>query len=144
MSTRVAVMTHDITFEPPNTILIQGRGVMDGVSATKMHEQMCAWVGEQPYMFLLADMSEVTSFSTDGRKGLVSSTGQLPPRAVALCGAPFAVRVVFDMVARARSLLGKQGRWMKNFTDQESARQWFDEMQPIVEAYARGQRLATE
>jgi hypothetical protein len=137
MSTRVVIVRHELILEPPNTILMVGHGTMDGISATKMHEQMFAWVGEQPCMFLLADMSDVTGFSTDGRKGLVESTGQLPTRAVALCGAPFPVRVVFDMVNRARSLLGKQGRWMKHFPDQKSARQWFDEMRPVVEAYAR-------
>jgi hypothetical protein len=144
MSTRVVVFTHEVIFEPPNTILIVGRGIMDGISATKMHEQMVAWVGEQPFMFLLADMSKVTGFSTDGRKGLVASAGELPPRAVALCGAPFGVRVIFDMVARARSLLGKQGRWMKNVPDHESARQWFTEMRPVVEAFVCDQVPATQ
>ena len=139
MTTRVLIVTHEVLFEPPNTVVIVGHGVMDGESSSKIHGQMLDWVKDQPYMFLLADFRDVTGFSTDGRKSYVASanTGELPPRAVALWGASFGVRVIFDMVARARSFLRLEGRWMKYCSNIEEARQWAAEIRPALEAFAQ-------
>jgi len=83
-------------------------------------------------MYLLVDLSRVGRVSELGRKQGADGMLALNPRATAVVGADFHLRVVVTMITRATRLLhfGLRGP-VRFFAREDEARAWLDEMKSL-------------
>jgi hypothetical protein len=115
-------------FEPPDIVVSRMVGELDGPTMALAMRQLIDWSRGRPYVLVLTDLSRVTGLSASARRELIIHGHKLPPRALAVFGGTFAVRVVTELLERASSLLGSQNRWAHHFDDEASARAWLVEM----------------
>ena len=128
MRTRATFGPSEMIFEAPDTVLMTLRGDFDGDTASVMMEQLVTWSRGRPFVLLLMDLRAVGAISPAARQVLTSNGHRLPPRALALHGGSFTVRVVTNMMERASWLLGSRNRWARHWADEAAARAWLDEM----------------
>jgi len=128
MRTRATFGPSEMVFEEPDTVRMALRGDFDGDTAARMMEQVITWAEARPFVLLLLDLTGVGSISPAARRALTSNGHRLPPRALALHGGNFTVRVVTNMMERASWLRGSRNRWVRHSPDEAAARGWLDEM----------------
>jgi hypothetical protein len=133
---KLAIGPHQLTYEPPDTVYWVGVGVLSGDQASTIMDQIVDWGRNQPYLLVVINVMQVSSFSTEARKVLTSNGHRLPPRVLSFFGGSFATHVLLDLMDRASSLLGSKNRVAKHWPDEKSARAWAAEMRPVL--LARG------
>jgi hypothetical protein len=126
---------NSVTFEPPDTIVLEARGVVDGPLASQLMEQIVAWSQNKPYMLYLVNVTRLSTFSADARKVLTSNGHRLPPRVLSLFGGSFATQVLLDLLDRASWILGSRNRYAKHWPDDKSARAWTAEKRSVLSAH---------
>lgn len=111
-------------------------GHVDGAIASQLMEQLVQWAAKMPYVVVLMNVVNLSSFTTEARKVFTSNGHRLPPRALALYGGSFATRVMLDLMDRASWLLGSRNRFAKHWPDENSARAWANEMRVVLSTKA--------
>jgi hypothetical protein len=122
---------HRMIHEPPDTVVLAGGGAVSGEEMAAMVQALAEWSRGMPFVLMLVDLSTVTSIPAEARRALTLHGKALPPRAIALYGGSFAIRVASTMMERASDLLSrgqKRDRWMHHAGDEAEARQWLAEM----------------
>jgi hypothetical protein len=126
---------NSVTFEPPDTIVLEARGVVDGPLASQLMEQIVAWSQNKPYMLYLVNVTRLSTFSADARKVLTSNGHRLPPRVLSLFGGSFATQVLLDLLDRSSWILGSRNLYDKHWPVEKSARAWAAEMRSVLSAH---------
>ncbi len=125
---KVRLGASEVTFEPPDTMFIIASGDVDGTTALRLIEELVGWSQDKPYVLLVVNVINLSSFSSEARKILTSNGHRLPPRALSLFGGSFATQVLLDLMDRASWLLGSKNRRARHWPDETSARAWAAEM----------------
>ncbi|MDI1435343.1 hypothetical protein [Polyangium sorediatum] len=137
MQTRTTYGVSEMIIEPPDTVVIKPRGDYDGETATAMMEALITWAQARPFVLLLMDLTYVGALSPAARHALTSNGHRLPPRALAIHGGSFTVRVLSQMMDRASWLRGSRNRWVWHAPDEATARAWLDEKRKVLAAGVR-------
>ena len=132
----VAVRRHSLKYEPPDTIVVVLHGSVDEDDAAVISKHMVDWSDGAPCLLVIVDIRQLSSMSQQARKVGASMGYRLPPRATAVVGGSFAVRMLMDLVLRASELLGTKKRFTKHCPDEAAARAWVAEMRPLLLATA--------
>ena len=132
----VAVGKHSLRYEPPDTIVVVLQGSVDEEDAVVISKQAVDWSEGAPCLLVIVDVRQLSSMSQQARKVGASMGYRLPPRATAVVGGSFAVRMLMDLVLRASELLGTKKRFTKHCPDEAAARAWVAEMRPLLLATA--------
>lgn len=137
MGTELRFGAHRLAFEAPDTVHVELRGEL-GEELQPMVEALEAWCVGRPYMLTLASVSGVTTWTAGARKVALSSHRiRLPPRALALYGGGFALRMSVEMLMRATSALGARDRYFFHGHDEAAARAWLTDMRPKLAGVAK-------
>lgn len=82
-------------------------GTLEAAEFQKILDWQAEWGGSKPRYFVICDMTQLASISRDARK-YATEHGRVTPAHVATItfGASFAIRVVAEMSARARKVMG--------------------------------------
>ncbi|TKC97244.1 hypothetical protein [Polyangium fumosum] len=137
MQTRTTYGVSEMIIEPPDTVVIKPRGDFDGAIAAAMMEALVTWARDRPFVLLRMDLTYVGAISPAARHALTSNGHRLPPRALAIHGGSFTVRVLSQMMDRASWLRGSRNRWVWHAPDEATARAWLDEKRKVLAAGVR-------
>lgn len=130
-------------FTPPRTVWFRFQGEVDEHQVRRLLTQIREAIGDQPYFYLIIDMTEFVKDTIASRRAGAEIMGTLPPRATAVVTPDWSKRVVAKLVFKGSELLaGKHRRqWSEFFSDQETANAWLATMTETLEQAA--QRLAS-
>ncbi|MDI1484795.1 hypothetical protein [Polyangium sp. y55x31] len=137
METRATFGLSEMIFEAPDTFVMNPRGDFDGPTASAMMEHLIARAQGLPFVLLLLDLTYLGVITPAARHALTSNGHRLPPRALAIHGGSFTVRVVSQMMARASFLRGSRNRWVWHSPNEAAARAWLDEKRRMLAAGVR-------
>ncbi|MDC3955676.1 hypothetical protein [Polyangium jinanense] len=137
VGTELRFGAHRLAFEEPDTVHIELCGEL-GDELQSLVEALEAWSVGRPYILTLASVSRVTTWTAGARKVALSSHQiRLPPRALALYGGGFALRMSVEMLMRATAVLGARDRYFFHGHDEAEARAWLTDMRPKLAGAAR-------
>ncbi|TKD02003.1 hypothetical protein [Polyangium fumosum] len=137
VGTELRIGSHTLAFEAPDTVRIELCGEL-GEELQSLAEALEVWGEGRPYMLTLASISRVTTWTGGARKVALSSHRiRLPPRALALYGGGFALRMSVEMLMRATAALGVRDRHVFHGDDEAAARAWLEGMRPKLAAVAK-------
>ncbi|MDI3292003.1 hypothetical protein [Polyangium sp. 15x6] len=137
METRVTFGLSEMIFEAPDTFVMKPRGAFDEETASAMIEHLVARAEALPFVLLLMDLTSLGVITPAARHVLTSNGHRLPPRALAIHGGSFTVRVMSQMMARASWLRGSRDRWVWHSPNEAAARAWLDEKRRALAAGVR-------
>jgi hypothetical protein len=109
MAETVTFGAQRLTVEAPDIIRIDFRGTLDGPAARELLGWLSAWCQGKSRFYILCDMTESVGVSADARRTLQSFAVTFPATRVACWGWSFTMRVLVEMLSRARRLLGVKG-----------------------------------
>lgn len=137
MGTEQRFGAHKLAFEAADTVYIELCGEL-GEELGDLVETLETWCVGRPYMLTLASVSRVTTWSAGARKvALTSHRVRFPPRAIALYGGGFALRMSVEMLMRATAALGARDRHFFHGHDEAEARAWLTNMRPRLAGVAK-------
>ncbi len=113
------VGSHRLRFIPPDTVRVWWMGTATGDDFARIIEWSVLQMENRPY-FVIADLSQLTTISTDARELSARDTRMHAILRVAMLGASFHIRVVVSMVTRAMELFYKEQRGKMRFFDNEA------------------------
>ncbi|MDI1451174.1 hypothetical protein [Polyangium sp. 6x1] len=137
METRATFGLSEMIFEGPDTFVLKPHGDFDGATANAMMEHLIAQAEALPFVLLLLDLTSLGGITPAARHALTSNGHRLPPRAMAIHGGSFTVRVLSQMMDRASWLRGSRNRWVRHSPDEAAARAWLDEKRRMLVAGVR-------
>ncbi|MDC3957598.1 STAS/SEC14 domain-containing protein [Polyangium jinanense] len=137
METRATFGLSEMIFEAPDTFVVKPRGDFDGEIASAMIEHLIVLAQDLPFVLLLMDLTSLGAITPAARHALTSNGHRLPPRALAIHGGSFTVRVMSQMMARASWLRGSRNRWVWHSPNEAAARAWLDEKRRVLAAGVR-------
>ncbi|MDI3282180.1 STAS/SEC14 domain-containing protein [Polyangium sp. 15x6] len=116
-------------FEPPNTCFVTYVGDLDADVVARMNAALEETVRHRKHVDLLVDLSRTGQVTELVRRHAVGGMLALNPRATAVFGADFHLRVVVSMITKAIRLLhvGLRGQ-IKFFEHEMDARAWLAEV----------------
>jgi hypothetical protein len=118
-----------MSFEPPDTCFVTYVGDLDADVVSRMNAALTEVAGGRDPLYLLVDLSHAGRVSEFGRRYGAGGMLALNPRATAVFGADFHLRVVVTMIMRATRLLRFDLNGPVHFFKRENeARTWLDEM----------------
>lgn len=117
-------------FEPPGTCFVTYVGDLDARVVAGMNAVLEATARSRTHIDLLVDLSRTGQVSELVRRHAVGGMLVLNPRATAVFGADFHLRVVVSMITKAIRLLHVDLRGqIKFFEGEAEARAWLDEVE---------------
>ncbi|MDI1432545.1 MULTISPECIES: STAS/SEC14 domain-containing protein [Polyangium] len=116
-------------FEPPNTCFVTYVGDLDADIVARMNAALEETMRRHEPVDLLVDLSRTGQVTELVRRHAVGGMLALNPRATAVFGADFHLRVVVSMITKAIRLLHVDLRGQIKFFDREAdARAWLAEV----------------
>jgi hypothetical protein len=118
---------HAAWIEEPDIFVMRLVGKLDGPDLQAILEWYQVWQEGRPECFVLVDVSRLTMVSQSAREVSNSRRRKSGYAAVTACfGASFSIRVLADMVMRARRFLGNApGAMTQFFATEAEARAYF-------------------
>lgn len=118
-----------MSFEPPDTCFVTYVGDLDVDVVTRMNAALQETVRAHRPVDLLVDLSRTGQVTESVRRHAVGGMLALNPRATAVFGADFHLRVVVSMITKAIRLLHVDLRGQIKFFEREAeARAWLAEI----------------
>ncbi|MDI1448263.1 hypothetical protein [Polyangium sp. 6x1] len=137
VGTELRFGAHRLAFEATDTVHVELCGEL-GEELQSLAEALEVWGVGRPYILTLASVSRVTTWTAGARKVALSSHRiRLPPRALALYGGGFALRMSVEMLMRATAALGARDRFFFHGHDEAEARAWLAGMRPKLVGVAK-------
>jgi hypothetical protein len=98
---------HVVWTEEPDVLVMRFGPHLDGPELRAMLAYQMRWAEDKPRAFVLTDLSAMRLF-TPAARSVTNEMARSDPRVINICyGASFTVRVIAEMVERARRLLGQ-------------------------------------
>lgn len=116
-----------IRFEPPDLIVVNYIGDIDGPHILASETESVPYLESASLYFLLLDVSRLTSFSAEARRLASHSGGKTKSqlRGMAIVGASYHYRVMGTLVSKAANLLyHRQDNPISFFSNETEARDW--------------------
>lgn len=98
-----------VRFEPPDLCVLTFVGSVAPEDIHAVFMERARLVAGLPDIYMLIDVSQVTSVSPAARKTIGDRSGGVPVRATVIIGAPFAIRALATLVSKGVEML-KGGR----------------------------------
>jgi hypothetical protein len=127
MSEEIHIGNHVLRFEQEDLLLMEFHGdILPGEMGAiyRAHDARLLAIGR---LFVLADVSGAKGMSNGSKHEARERPKPLPPHVVAVVGAPYTLRVVIDLLARATRLLTGGATTLRFFETMEQARAYLEE-----------------
>ncbi len=87
-------------FDPPDLCVLTFVGSVSPEDIRAVFTERARLVTGRPHVYMLIDLSRVTSVSPAARKAIGDRSGGVPVRATSIFGAPLAIRAVATLVSK--------------------------------------------
>jgi len=127
MSEEIRIGKHVLRFEREDMLLMEFHGdILKGEMGAmyRLHDERLLAEGR---IFVLADVREATGMASTAKHEARDRPKPLPPHVVAVVGAPYTLRVMIDLLARATKLLTGGATTLRFFDTMAEARVYLDE-----------------
>ena len=116
-------------FEPPDVGVVSYVGDLTGDVVLNMNSAL-EWASKRVgYIYLLVDLGRTGEVSEEARVGGLRGMRALNPRATAVFGADFHVRVIASLITKAASLIDARVKGpVSFFAGEREARVWMNEI----------------
>ncbi len=116
-------------FEPPDVGFVSYVGDLTGDVVVKMNTSL-EWASKRVgYIYLMVDLGRAGEVSEEARVGGLRGMRALNPRATAVFGADFHVRVIASLITKAASLIDARVKGpVSFFAGEREARVWLNEI----------------
>lgn len=112
-------------FEPPDLCVLTFVGSISPEDIREVFTERARLVAGCPHIYMLIDLSRVTSVSPAARKAVGDRSGGIPVRATAIFGAPFAIRALAALVSRGVQIIkGTRDTLLSFSTTEAEGRAW--------------------
>ncbi|MDI3289164.1 STAS/SEC14 domain-containing protein [Polyangium sp. 15x6] len=129
MDEEIHIGNHVLRFEQEDLLVMVFRGdVEDGEMSAifRVHDERLLALGR---IFVLADVRQATAMSRMAKGEGLGRPKPLPPHVVAVVGAPYSIRVLIELIARATKLLTGGATTLRFFETIAEARAYLEECQ---------------
>lgn len=96
---------NSVRFEPPDLCVLTFVGSISPEDIRAVFMERARLAAGLPHIYMLIDLSQVTSVSPAARKAIGDLSGGLPVRATVIVGAPFAIRALATLVSKGVQIL---------------------------------------
>lgn len=125
--------SHIFRWEPPDLGYLSYFGDLDGQAAAELTEKTTQITRNQPYVFLLVNLSHIGSVSREARRNSATGSNGIAFRGTAIVGASTPIRILATLVARASDLLSHNVQNPTRFFETEAeARAWIDKRRRAI------------
>ena len=116
-------------FEPPDVGIVSYVGDLTGDIVLNMNSAL-EWASKRVgYIYLLVDLGRTGEVTEEARVGGLRGMRALNPRATAVFGADFHVRVIASLITKAASLIDARVKGpVSFFASEREARVWMNEI----------------
>lgn len=116
-------------FEPPDTCIVHYIGDLNADIVFNMNAAL-EWVARRTgYIYLMVDLGKTGDVSDEARVGGLRGMRALNPRATAVFGADFHLRVIAGLITKAASLIDARVKGpVSFFAREQEARAWISEV----------------
>jgi hypothetical protein len=116
-------------FEPPDICIVHYIGDLNGDVVFNMNAAL-EWVARRTgYIYLMVDLGKTGEVTDEARVGGLRGMRALNPRATAVFGADFHLRVIAGLITKAASLIDARVKGpVSFFAREEEARAWISEI----------------
>jgi hypothetical protein len=123
--------------EGPDAYALRVRGKLDSETIGWIVEQTLATLAGGRPVYLLCDMTGYEGVTRAGRKLVGERSLEAVPRAMAIFGVSFTLRISIEMIVRAALLLSRKSLRVRFFDNEAEARAWLAEVRRQDESGAR-------
>ncbi|MDC3961516.1 STAS/SEC14 domain-containing protein [Polyangium jinanense] len=127
MDEEIRIGRHMLHFEQEDLLVMEFHGdVEDGEMSAifRVHDERLLALGR---IFVLADVRQATAMSRMAKGEGLGRPKPLPPHVVAVVGAPYSIRVLIELIARATKLLTGGATTLRFFETIAEARAYLEE-----------------
>jgi hypothetical protein len=127
MSEDIRIGRHVLRFEQDDLLLMEFHGdILKGEMGAmyRLHDERLV---EEGRLFVLADVRDAAGMASTAKHEARDRPKPLPPHVVAVVGAPYTLRVMIDLLARATRLLTGGATTLRFFGTMDEARAYLHE-----------------
>ena len=114
-----------VRFEPPDLCVLTFVGSISPEDIRVVFAERARLAAGRPHIYMLIDLSRVTSVSPAARKAIGDRSGGVPVRATAIFGAPLAIRALATLVSKGIQIIKGASDTLLSFSTTEAeGRAW--------------------
>jgi len=129
--------SHNLERESPHLFIYRLRGPLRAVELREMTSLQRQWMENIDYALILCDVRAQERTDPEARQVALNWNTSNVPRALAIVGASYPMRVLFDMLFRAIELLRRRPLHIAFHDDEIQAREWLAVMGTKFEGNTR-------